>query len=67
MARTSRTTRTRSHNLPLSIHHWQDCTVLLHFDIDDHSERSKREVEAVAYVVDRYFDLVEHLATAPVE
>ncbi|MFB6311299.1 MAG: DUF955 domain-containing protein [Salinirussus sp.] len=32
---------------------------LLHFDIEDHDEREKREVEAeaVAYVVGRYFDL----------
>ena len=32
---------------------------LLHFDVDDDTERAKREIEAeaVAYVVGRYFDL----------
>jgi len=29
----------------------------LHFDIDDDTERSKREAEAVAYIVGRYFGL----------
>ena len=30
---------------------------LLHFDVDDEPERAKREIEAVAYIVGRYFDL----------
>ena len=32
-------------------------TIGLHFDAGDEPEHAKREVEAVAYIVGRYFDL----------